>query len=251
MSKELTTASSISRDQIDLWKRTYCKGVSNDELELFVNVCRRTGLSPEARQIFAVKRGNTMTIQTSIDGLRLIAERSGKYAGQLGPFYTDDGVKWLDCWVKDTPPLAAKVAALRHDFKEPVWASARFKAYSQSSQPWQKMPDLMIAKCAEALALRKAFPQECSGLYTEDEMEHVNVIKVKPLEDPKPPLISEDEKRTKLYATWKEQNVDEYLWPMIFEKLKAGTQCKTIEEIVTEIQMEQGEKTLDEQEIAF
>jgi hypothetical protein len=74
-------------------------------------------------------------------------------------------------WVDDAAPVAAKVAALRDDFKEPCWGVARYKSYAQQQSPiWRSMGDLMVAKCAEALALRRAFPQELSGLYTADEM---------------------------------------------------------------------------------
>jgi len=177
----IATRQDYSREQIDLIKSTICVGATDNELALFVQTAKRMQLDPFARQIFAVKRWNknagreVMSTQVSIDGFRLVAERTGKYAGQLGPFWTADGKEWVDVWLDSKPPRAAKVGVLRHDFKEPLWAVATWEEYKQEgrnglSPMWQKMGALMLAKCAESLGLRRAFPNELSGIYSDAEM---------------------------------------------------------------------------------
>lgn len=173
----------LSDKDRELLRKGLCSKCTVDDFELFVETCNKTGLDPFMRQIYPVFRSDrktncdVMQIQVSIDGMRLVAERSGHYAGQVGPFWCGKDGSWKDVWLSDREyPVAAKVGVMRHDFKEVLWAAARFQSYVQTkfdgkpNQMWGKFPDVMIAKCAEALALRKAFPMELSGLYSTEEM---------------------------------------------------------------------------------
>lgn len=182
----MTTELTLTNDKIGLIKQTIMpEGSTNAELELFIHFAKRTGLDPLARQIYAMKNKGKFSILTSIDGFRLIAERSGSYAGQTIPLYYDtDSETWIDVWVKKTFPSACKVGIHRKDFIEPMYAVAHWEAYAQKkadgtiAYAWRTMPTIMLAKCAEALALRKAFPQELSGLYTSDELSEDKINEV-------------------------------------------------------------------------
>jgi phage recombination protein Bet len=169
---EITSEERFTHEDIELVRATVCKGASDAELRLFLNQCVRTGLDPLARQIYSVPRGNGRTIQTGIDGYRLIAQRTGEYAG------SDDAI--YDAETEDHPNRATvTVWRLVEGVPRAFTATARWSEYKPAAgqdQMWQKMPYLMIAKCAEALALRKAFPQELSGIYTDAEMDQATTV---------------------------------------------------------------------------
>ena len=172
----------FSEEEIELLRRQN-QEVTDDEFEFFIKQCKRTRLDPFARQIYLIQRWDSRKgrkvgqVQVSIDGLRLIAERTGKYAGQRGPFWYDQNGNVHEVWLDESaPPAAAKVGVLRSDFDTPLWAVARWDAFVATNRQddpvfmWKKMGPHMLGKCAEALGLRKAFPQETGGLYTEEEM---------------------------------------------------------------------------------
>ncbi len=188
MSTQLSVMDSrygFTSEQVDVIKATIAPGATNEELALFLMVCQKTGLDPFSRQIYLSERWSNgvskKTPETTIDGFRVIAERSGKYAGQLGPFWCGPDGAWRDVWIDNDMPSAAKVGILRADFKEPVWGIALFMEYAQYKKAqgnnppqlnsmWQKMGANQLAKCAESLGLRKAFPRDLSGMYTREEM---------------------------------------------------------------------------------
>ena len=179
--------------QIDLIRRQIAPDASRDELALFLEVCRGTGLNPFLRQIHAVFRNakdgdrwtKRMTIQTGIDGYRLLAVRTGQLAGIDDAIYDDESGKHPG---KATVTVYRMVAGQR----VPFTATARWAEYVQTSKDgnptsmWAKMPYLMLGKCAKALALRKAFPAELSGVYTAEEMMQADNTLPEPPRTPQP-----------------------------------------------------------------
>lgn len=187
----------LDEDRKKLLMETLCKGASESEFELFAHICKRSGLDPFAKQIFPVFRWdsklgrNTMTVQTSIDGYRVIAERTGNYAPGKEIVYTYSG----------EGKLLSATAYVKKLTKDGTWheiaATAFWDEYAQVSksgslnQFWGKMPHLMLGKCAESLALRKAFPAELSGLYTHEEMQNSVTLEQEQAETPEPTLSQE------------------------------------------------------------
>lgn len=162
----------FTRDQIDLIKRTVAKGATDDELKLFLYQAEKKRLDPLSRQIYFQKRrtknGDTITILTAIDGYRLIADRTGLYAGNDDPVFDDE-----DSPRKATVTVYKLVKGVRCGFT----ATARWDQYYPGDMQgfmWRKMPHLMLGKCAEGLALRKAFPEELSGVLVKEEMDQAD-----------------------------------------------------------------------------
>jgi len=165
MTKNLSKYDNITPDQVDLIKSQIAVGATDDELKLFLHVADKSGLDPLSRQIYFIKRSGKMTIQTAIDGFRAIADRTGQYIGSSDPVFVDVS----NSPVKATVTVNKVVSGVVGNFT----ATARWSEYYPGKQQgfmWDKMPHTMLGKCAEALALRKAFPAQLSGLYTGDEM---------------------------------------------------------------------------------
>jgi phage recombination protein Bet len=236
-----TSQSSIQHfnpEQMKVLQEQLAPKCSPSELQYFIEVCKITGLSPFTREIYAISRNNwnpetgqnepKMTIQVSIDGLRKRAANTGLYDGSATYWCGDDAV-WVEVWLKNTLPSAAKTIVYRKG-SQPFVAVARFDSYKQEyknkktqkmelSGQWAKMPDLMIGKVSEALALRKAFPEQTAGLYSGEEMDQID-SESKPVYSQSLPVQPQPVQQT---AGW-----DKELWA-IFEK--GVNKCATIEEL--------------------
>ena len=188
-----------------------------EDIYNFLYVANKTGLDPFVKQIYAVYRWNAiaqrevMTIQTGIDGMRLVAQRTGTYAGQDDVIFdpSDEGAP--------TPRKASvTVYKMMNSTRVAFTASARWSEYAQHTKEgkpmglWERMPYLMLGKCAESLALRKAFPNELSGIYTTEEMAQArNAEKVIPTNEVTTPASESSSTGSKHTETATSQAVNE------------------------------------------
>lgn len=192
-------------EQVKMIRDTYANGANESEFRVLLEIAKVRNLNPLLRQIWFIKRWDgqkrceVWAVQTSIDGLRTIAQRTGLYDGQDEPEFTEEPGK---------PPSKCIVRVYRKDWSRPAVGRADWSEYAAKkrdgglTQMWSEKPHIMLAKCAEALALRKAFPEDTAGLYVPEEMDSAqhreepapkpepkprNIVKnAKPVEQPKP-----------------------------------------------------------------
>lgn len=171
-----------TRDEARLIREQLAPKASDAEIRVFLALCQRLDLDPFARQIYLVGRWDSragreiFAPQVSIDGFRLVAQRTGEYAGQAGPEWCAADGAWRDVWLSDAPPAAARVGVYRKGWAAPLYRVALWSEFQQTKKDgkpsglWAKMPSVMLAKCAEMQALRAAFPNELSGVYGVEEL---------------------------------------------------------------------------------
>ncbi len=198
----------FSRDQVDLIKRQYARDATDDELKLFLYAAQSQGLDPLRKQIYFMKNKKGQVVHiTSIDGYRLVAARTGEHVG------TDDAI-----FDNDENPSKATVTVYRlvNGVRCTFTASARWSEYYPGKElgfMWDRMPCTMLGKCAEALALRKAFPNELGALYIKEEMDQAAPIE--------PEIYTgtlDQEKR--LAVLLEKKKLDESLWEAVSRHLK-------------------------------
>lgn len=156
---QILPAQTMTREQVDLIKSTVCRGATDEELKLFLYQSNRLGMDPLQKQVHGVKRWdseqrkNVLSIQISVDGFRLIAERTGEYEGQTEPMWAGEDGIWKDIWVEQGPPVAARVGVYRKGHRMAAYGVAYYRSFCQTKKDgapmamWAKMPEHMLAKC--------------------------------------------------------------------------------------------------------
>ncbi len=176
--------------QMQILRDSFCRGATQEEFNVLLETARIRRLDPFKREIYFVKRYDgqlrreVWSTQVGIDGFRVKADRTGLYAGQDEPVFEYDDKGRLK---------VAKVAVYRKDWPgRPCVGFAYWSEYVQTTREgeptkfWRQMPHVMLAKCAEAAALRKAFPQDLAGIYIPEEMMQATTVDAE-VEEPEAP----------------------------------------------------------------
>lgn len=194
-----------TEQQLKDLRADYAKGATDSQFNNFILHCQERKLVPGRHVYFQLRKAREWSeearayefvkkasYQTSIDAFRLIAQRSGEYRGQDAPVYIyadeDGGGDFIESSIqkndpsdhsKPLPPWAVRVGVYRKGFEKPIQVTARFEAYAVYvkdgnswvlNNMWERRGPEQLEKCAEALALRKAFPEELGGIYLAEEL---------------------------------------------------------------------------------
>lgn len=154
---------------IETLKATVAQGLNNQEFALFTEHCKGTGLNPFKREVWAIKANGRLQLMTGINGYFTIANRNPQYDGYEEGYISKDGQELPDTYAGNDY-IGAWCKVYRKDRRMPAKGVAFNAEYNKGHGNWKIMPRVMILKCAESIALRKAFPQELNGTYTAEEM---------------------------------------------------------------------------------
>ncbi|PNW10671.1 hypothetical protein C1632_02615 [Microbacterium testaceum] len=136
----------------------------------FIAACRRTGLDPTAKQIYAAQMGGKWTVLIGIDGMRLVAQRTGEYDGQ-------DPIEWQATedgpWTTVPPkqPFSARIRIYRKGISRPLEQTVTWAEFGGQKGNWDKRPSHMLGIRVESHGFRRLYPMELSGLYTPEDFE--------------------------------------------------------------------------------
>lgn len=159
-------------------KNTVAKDATDDELDMFMHLAKEYNLDPFQGEIYFWKFGDKdPTIMTSRDGYLKIANQHPAFDGMdSGVIYpgddfkkTQDGVEHsLDISNMSKQPQGAYAVVYRTDREVPIRVIIPFSDYNKNNKVWNNYPSAMIQKCAESMALKRAF--SVSGLVSKEEM---------------------------------------------------------------------------------
>jgi len=189
----------LSREQKELVRKVIFAGSTDEEMALYLHECERRGTHPLDRLIIPAKIDGRITFITTIDYMRAKGEEDGSFAGidppEFGPEDELGRPEWakvsLYRWLPD--PLGGSQ-------KTRFVGIARWKEFASDKYIWKKMPFHMLAKCAEAIARRLAWPTKLRGLYLSEEMDRMERIECEveaPVATLRPMRKSEDTVETK------------------------------------------------------
>jgi phage recombination protein Bet len=195
-------------DRDNLIRKTVAKDLSNEEFEKFKHIYKSTGLDPLLNHIYCLPLNGRISFHASIDACRMTAERTGKYSpGKETVFEYDAKGKLISAtaFVKKMTPDGTW-----HE----IGYSAFMSEFGSSRGVWATKPRVMLSKCAEMNALRRAFPAELSGLYAEEELDQEKEKQEK-TQNPKVKV-----ENTKVEEEYKEpiteqEEIDEEKWAVL------------------------------------
>lgn len=152
-----TVPGEYSPQQKEIMMETVAKGCRPEQFMLMMELAKKYQLDPFAKQIWATPAG----IIIGRDGHLAIAHKSGNFDGMDTEFIERNGKLY-----------AAKTTVWHKKMSHPITFTALLSEYIRPSAgkpgAWDKMPYVMLQKCAESNALRRAF--SVSGLYDEAEL---------------------------------------------------------------------------------
>ena len=160
----------LTESEFKFIKEIVCNNAPDNLVEHYIRSCKEYGFNPFLKHGYLVKMGDTYAFIASIQKLRSIAMESGQYAGRTENIFFDQNYNKFNEWIFDYPPTLCKIGIYRKGIETPFYGTAKFSEFNKGNKFWRDMPSTMLAKVAESIALRLAFPDYIHNVYSEDEM---------------------------------------------------------------------------------